>query len=326
MNYQTHQGVRGTSDSPHKLTRLSLPKDLSGKAVLDIGCNEGFFCDAAARRGARRVVGIDYSGPSIDFARRSYTHPAIEYRCQRWDHLPDERFDLVLWTSAMHYERDPKAIMRMVADRLAPDGLFVLECGVARGLTKEMVLVLRHGDSLWYPTQPLLLDFMQERFSVRQVGQPETTEGDPVPRSVFHAKKNKPTVFLLRGPSLHGKSATATRLVSAASKVVSLDLFLYRIKDSSHHHTDIQRFIRDEHDPEDLSKVYLGIDRAGLTQRYADLLAEGVSDTDAIVVIEGMLTDAQVKAMAIALGGRAYLWDAERVFTEGMLAADSLPA
>ena len=36
-----------------------LPADLAGKSVLDVGCNGGFYCVEAKRRGARRVLGVD---------------------------------------------------------------------------------------------------------------------------------------------------------------------------------------------------------------------------------------------------------------------------
>jgi tRNA (mo5U34)-methyltransferase len=36
-----------------------LPADLAGKTVLDVGCNGGFYCVEAKRRGARRVLGVD---------------------------------------------------------------------------------------------------------------------------------------------------------------------------------------------------------------------------------------------------------------------------
>jgi tRNA (mo5U34)-methyltransferase len=39
--------------------REYLPDDLSGKSVLDVGCNAGFYAIEAKRRGASRVVGID---------------------------------------------------------------------------------------------------------------------------------------------------------------------------------------------------------------------------------------------------------------------------
>src|SRR5512147_222462 len=37
----------------------AVPRDLTGKSVLDIGCNAGFFAIEMKRRGAARVVGID---------------------------------------------------------------------------------------------------------------------------------------------------------------------------------------------------------------------------------------------------------------------------
>ena len=36
-----------------------LPEDLSGKSVLDIGCNAGFYSIEMKQRGAERVLGID---------------------------------------------------------------------------------------------------------------------------------------------------------------------------------------------------------------------------------------------------------------------------
>src|SRR4051794_33458160 len=39
--------------------RDAIPADLSGKSVLDIGCNGGFYSLEMKRRGAARVVGID---------------------------------------------------------------------------------------------------------------------------------------------------------------------------------------------------------------------------------------------------------------------------
>lgn len=42
----------------HKIKEL-LPSDLSGKSVLDVGCNAGFYSVEAKRRGAARVLGLD---------------------------------------------------------------------------------------------------------------------------------------------------------------------------------------------------------------------------------------------------------------------------
>jgi tRNA (mo5U34)-methyltransferase len=52
----------------------ALPGDLSGKSVLDVGCNAGFYSVEAKRRNASRVVGVDSMRREImqaDFVRRA---------------------------------------------------------------------------------------------------------------------------------------------------------------------------------------------------------------------------------------------------------------
>lgn len=58
----------GTTASVDRLRQLDLP-DLTGKSVLDVGCNSGMYCFEAARCGASRVVGIDLSRRRLKQAR-----------------------------------------------------------------------------------------------------------------------------------------------------------------------------------------------------------------------------------------------------------------
>jgi tRNA (mo5U34)-methyltransferase len=44
---------------PWEVIGRCLPEDLSGKSVLDVGCNAGFYAVEAKRRGALRVLGVD---------------------------------------------------------------------------------------------------------------------------------------------------------------------------------------------------------------------------------------------------------------------------
>src|SRR5438270_8446670 len=39
--------------------KVCLPEDFSGKSVLDVGCNAGFYAIEMKRRGAARVLGVD---------------------------------------------------------------------------------------------------------------------------------------------------------------------------------------------------------------------------------------------------------------------------
>jgi tRNA (mo5U34)-methyltransferase len=56
------------------IIRDCLPADLSGKSVLDVGCNAGFYSVEAKRRNASHVVGVDAMRREImqaDFVRRA---------------------------------------------------------------------------------------------------------------------------------------------------------------------------------------------------------------------------------------------------------------
>src|ERR1041385_2692518 len=47
----------------------AIPSDLRGKTVLDIGCNAGFYAIEMKRRGADRVLGIDFDPEYLAQAR-----------------------------------------------------------------------------------------------------------------------------------------------------------------------------------------------------------------------------------------------------------------
>lgn len=212
--YQTHDASNpGMSDSQRKLERLVIPENLSGRRMLDIGCNEGFFCGLGAARGAAAVVGIDYDGPRLKFAREMYNDPRIQFRHQTWAQLPDGKFDLVLWTSAMHYELDHVGVLRNIARCLTPDGMLILECGAVASPDKRMSLVHRHSDVLYYPTLPLLREQLDSMFAVTEVGEPEIAPGDPIPRHVFHCRSKPPVVLLATegslGATIIGKASGA---------------------------------------------------------------------------------------------------------------------
>src|SRR4051794_34930782 len=79
----------------------AIPHDLSGRSVLDIGCNGGFYSIEMKRRGANRVLGIDFDDAYLEQARfaAQITGCDIEFRKLSVYDLGAlrERFDLVLF-------------------------------------------------------------------------------------------------------------------------------------------------------------------------------------------------------------------------------------
>ncbi len=310
VTHQTHLGgPKGQTDSSYKLKRLKLPADLTGKSVLDVGCNEGFFCDAVLRRGAKSVIGIDMDERFLNEAKARYQDERLEFVHQGWQRLPEGPFDLILWTSAMHYELDPAKILKNIANCLSPNGLFVLECGILQTPKKEMVYSIRHDGGNWYPTLPFLEDALTESgLSFRMVSHAELVGTDPVPRVVFHCKKMLPTVLIVGGQSQMGKTHLAELLKGSATKAISLDQFVSRIGAAKFAHNKLQSVIQKAYNGNSLREVYEGIDSSGLTEAYTNLISQGIAATDRLVLIEGYLTDKQIESLKIALSNRARVW------------------
>lgn len=89
----------------------AIPGDLSGKSVLDIGCNAGFYAIEMKRRGAARVLGIDSDERYLAQARFAAEVLAVDIELRRMSvyqvaHL-QERFDLVLFMGVLYHLRYP---------------------------------------------------------------------------------------------------------------------------------------------------------------------------------------------------------------------------
>lgn len=121
------QGLKGAGEW-HELQRV-LPL-LQGKRILDLGCGFGWHCKYAAEQGAEYVLGIDLSQRMLERARRENGDSKIEYvRLAMEDYAyPNELFDVVLSSLAMHYVEDFEDICDKVFRTLKPKGVFVFSC------------------------------------------------------------------------------------------------------------------------------------------------------------------------------------------------------
>jgi tRNA (mo5U34)-methyltransferase len=104
----------------------ALPSDLTGKSVLDIGCNAGFYACEMARRGAARVVGIDTDERYLAQAAlvASVQAPGrIELRqLSVYDVAAlGERFDLVIFMGVFYHLRHPLLALDLIREHVAGD-------------------------------------------------------------------------------------------------------------------------------------------------------------------------------------------------------------
>lgn len=103
----------------------AIPADLSGRTVLDIGCNGGFYALEMKRRGADRVVAIDADADYLAQARfaAEATGADIEFHCLSVYDVARlrERFDLVLFMGVLYHLRHPLLALDLVREHVAGD-------------------------------------------------------------------------------------------------------------------------------------------------------------------------------------------------------------
>jgi len=102
--------------------------DVSGKTVLDIGCNAGFYSIEMKRRGAERVVGIDSDDRYLAQARlasETLGFGDIEFaKLDVYDVAAlGEKFDLVIFMGVLYHLRHPLLALDLIREHVADDML-----------------------------------------------------------------------------------------------------------------------------------------------------------------------------------------------------------
>ena len=125
MSFEDGLVLKGQWDMERHLPYFDLPHDLTGKTVLDIGCNTGFFSFECEKRGAQRVVALDVRIVPAFFAARKILDSKVEFVQKNiYETEPGSlgRFDVVLCGSLLLHLSDifrALRIMRSVTLELA---------------------------------------------------------------------------------------------------------------------------------------------------------------------------------------------------------------
>ena len=115
----------GHDDTPARLKKIHMPKDLHGKTVLDLGSWDGFYSFEAARRGASRVLatdsvcwgGVGTGKAGFELARRTLGSPVEDHDIDVMDISPENVgvFDVVLFLGVLYHMRHPLLSLERVA-------------------------------------------------------------------------------------------------------------------------------------------------------------------------------------------------------------------
>jgi len=120
-HYRRHTGFVSTLGAP--VIDLLSPKP--GERILDIGCGDGVLTESLLSAGAE-VVGLDSSKAMIEAALAR----GLDVRVGDAEKLDyDQAFDAVFSNAALHWMRNPDAVIDGVRRALKPGGRFVGEFG-----------------------------------------------------------------------------------------------------------------------------------------------------------------------------------------------------
>jgi trans-aconitate methyltransferase len=119
---------------------LDLLDPQPGERVIDLGCGSGELTAAIAQRGAH-VVGVDSSPEMLAQAAERFPHLRLLLADGHELHV-EEPVDAVFSHAALHWMRDPDAVLAAVRGALRPGGRFVAEMGGA-GNVGQLVAALQ---------------------------------------------------------------------------------------------------------------------------------------------------------------------------------------
>ena len=117
----------------------SIPSDLRGKTVLDIGCNAGFYSLEMKRRGAARVLGVDFDERYLAQARFAAEVNGLDIEFRQLSVYDvaslGEKFDVVIFMGVLYHLRHPLLALDLIREHVAKD-LLVFQ-SLQRGFQDE---------------------------------------------------------------------------------------------------------------------------------------------------------------------------------------------
>ncbi len=103
----------------------AIPADLSGRSVLDIGCNAGFYAMEMKRRGAARVLGLDTADDYLAQARFAAEINGFDIEFRKMSVYDvgtlGERFDIVVFMGVLYHLRHPLLALDLIHEHVAKD-------------------------------------------------------------------------------------------------------------------------------------------------------------------------------------------------------------
>ena len=189
---QLPRSVQGLNGAPEWPALKAMLPDLTGKAVVDLGCGYGWFCRAARELGASDVTGVDISEKMLARAAELTDDNRIHYERSDLESLAlkANSLDLVYSSLALHYLPELDTLFANVQRALKPGGslVFSMEHPIYTCATRQGWLTDDSGERFWGTTLNALIKAGLTRSEVNEWG-PTQTQVDAWPALAEEAER-----------------------------------------------------------------------------------------------------------------------------------------
>lgn len=114
-----------------------------GKIVLDAGCGTGELAGLIAKKGAKRVVGVDYSKDAIVAAKTSWQNSNLEFFQKDLNDIK-EKFDVVVSLGTLEHLDEPLEALKKLKNLVKPKGSLIITCPNWTNPRGYILQTLRH--------------------------------------------------------------------------------------------------------------------------------------------------------------------------------------
>jgi SAM-dependent methyltransferase len=102
--------------------------EIPGKTVIDFGCGTGSEAVEMARRGARKVIGLDTRESVLEVGRDSAARAGVSDRCEFTARIA-EKADVIVSLDAFEHFADPAGVLRTMRHAVRDDGCALVAFG-----------------------------------------------------------------------------------------------------------------------------------------------------------------------------------------------------
>lgn len=102
--------------------------EISGRDVLDLGCNDGVLTSQYQALGPRSLIGVDIDAGAIERAKRTFGDSGVDFRLSGVDRLPleDDSVDSILCFDVFEHVSRPAQILAECRRVLRPGGRMLI--------------------------------------------------------------------------------------------------------------------------------------------------------------------------------------------------------